>query len=139
MRFYPLLRQRGFIILTCGVMVVSACYFWDFRAHAIRAVAAELASSHASMASRLETVANQRGQGIVVLVRSETSCYPKHSWIWVGGPQADLFAFDTRSQALTPKLPLIDSASAAQMERITTDPATLIKDIRAHACAMARR
>ena len=132
--------QRGLITLICGLTVVSGCIWGDFRAEAIKAVAAELAPSHASMAKRLDTEVNPRGQGIVVLVRSETNCYPKYSWIRVSGPAySDLFALDAQTQALTPQLPLIESATATQMERMTTDPSTLIADIRAHACKMASR
>ena len=139
MRSHRLERQRGFITLICGVIVVSACGWWDFDAKAIRAVTAELSPSHASMGSRLETVPNPRGQGVVVLVRSETDCYPRYSWIRVSGPPSDLFALDAQSQALTPRLPLIESATATQMERMTTEPSTLIADVRAQACKMASR
>ena len=139
MRSHPLERQRGFITLICGVLVVSACGWWDFDAKAIRAVTAELSPSNASMASRLETMPNPRGQGIVVLVGTETSCSPKYSWIRVSGPPTDLFALDTQTQALTPRLPLIEWATATQMDRMTTDPSMLIADIRAQACKMASR
>ncbi len=110
-------------VIVIGALVMAAgCTSW-IRQSAVDAVVSRLQPTDAALVNTLETSGNPTGEGIVVFVKSQSSCAPRYAWLWIGDNA--LYAVDTASQALTPGLPTLSEAPARMIKRAGADARAL--------------
>jgi hypothetical protein len=85
--------------------------------------------------NQLESTSNPRGPGAVVFTRSPGSCEPDGWWLVSNKGQA--FAFDARSQALTPAVPLLIDHTPYDHNDGPRDRASFDEAIRRQICDRA--
>ena len=79
------------ILASAGMVFSAGCSGW-IRQSAVNAIAAEIQPPNPSLVSKLETSGNPTGQGVIVFVRSQSSCAPEYlvdlgvrkDWVRVG-------------------------------------------------------
>jgi len=130
-------RVASLIIATRGAVSVAGCPGM-IRQAAVDAIAEQIRPPNPTLVGQLQTTANPKGEGIIVFARSESTCAPKYSWIWLNG-NTPSYALDAASQALTPGLRLLSEASNSTRKRIGSEPATFNEVVESSLCQTAQR
>jgi len=122
-------------VLALTAIATSGCSGYVLRA-ATEAVATEITPGNESVIARLESSANPTGQGVLVFVRA-SGCTPRYAWLWVND-NIPVYALDSASQRLTPRLQTVSDASPEMWRRIGSEPKPYPVEVRAAVCVPAR-
>jgi hypothetical protein len=113
-------------------LLTSGCSGY-VRQSAVNAIAAQIQPHAAIVISRLESSSNPAGEGVIVFVRSDSSCAPRYAWLWLNR-RTNSFALDDASRELTPQLNTLSDAPGDILKRIGTDGGTFRDVVRASVC-----
>lgn len=128
-------RQGLVLPVLLAISVAGAgCSQEFFFRQARQEVRAQLRAD-SPVGNQLESTSNPRGLGAVVFTRSEGSCEPDAWWLVPNKGQA--FAFDARSQALTPAVPLLIDHTPYDHNDGPRDRASFDEAIRRQICDLA--
>ena len=114
---FAVVGLAGFFAIGCSIEEVSVIA----RESAIGAVRSELRPTESLPVVNLEAYANPEGEGMVVIVKPESGCAPKYTWIFLG-QKKDTYALDDATHALTPGLPMLREASPSIAKRSGAEP-----------------
>jgi hypothetical protein len=126
----------GEILVVAGTVLAAGCS-GSVQRTAIDAIASQIVASDSAVVSRLQSMGNPRGQGVIVFVKADSGCAPRYSWIWLNN-RTNGYALDDASQALTPKLPRLRDASRSVIERVGSDVETVNSRLAEAFCRDAR-
>ena len=121
------------VLMTTAAVLLSIGCSGLIRRQALGAVASALGESHAGVAARLSEAANPRGSGVLVYVRSATSCAAEYVWLIDGERR---FTLDDASQLITPQFQPLREASSAAQKSVGFDLKTFEHEIRNYLCAL---
>lgn len=125
-------------MLRTPVAVAVACLTGGCTIHdwilerAVHNVAAEMDPQN-PVAKTLDASGNPKGEGIVVFSRAE-GCAPRFMWVVVTSKP---YAVDAASQALTPRLDVLTSATASEQARLGIDAESFGRMMREELCQQA--
>jgi hypothetical protein len=129
---YVSIRTLSLIVAGVGVVLSAGCPGL-IRRSAVNQIAEEIQPARASVIEKLESVGNPMGEGVIVFVRSDSSCEPQYSWVWLN-ELSQSYALDKNSQTLTPGLRVLSEASAGLLQRMGAKPETFGEAIRESLC-----
>ncbi len=107
------------------------------QSRAVEAVARHLQPANSTLAGKLESSPNPKGEGVLVFVRAESGCPPRYAWIWVGNERS-VYALDSGSRLLTPEFGELNQASPQMLQRVGSSGSGLSAAVEQVACQSAK-
>jgi hypothetical protein len=104
------------------------------RRQAVHEVTSALGEGHAAVVARLSEAANPRGSGVLVYVRSATSCAAEYVWLIDGERRLTL---DDATRVLTPQFDVLKAASPEAQRTVGFDSQTFEHEIRRYICTLS--